>query len=164
MSNRFPVWANYHVIRSKYKIGSRAIPEIILFIIMLFMWLAGLIPTFPQRPLDYGFIYHAPHIGSWIISLGLSGSKSIELFYLGYIIRGITFIADGFALIFSIIELVQCYTGVLPMECRDTQFADITFTIFSLVLFLLSLVTIWHIMNVMRRVRLATTIHKLKRI
>ena len=153
-----PIWAAVRIIHAKYVIGSASIPEALIYCTMVIMWAFGLIKSFPDRVVDYGFIYHIPHATSWIISLGVATSNSIELFNFAFLVRLCVLVTDGIAFSFGLANIINCYIGALPEECRETQFADWVIMFMSFSLFLISLVIFWNVGIVVKYVRNAQRI------
>jgi hypothetical protein len=145
-------WPAYYVIRGQYKLISISIPETIIFVILLLFAIFRVIPWIPPRISAYGLIpYHILLSVGWIISWLLSYTKNSLAHAIGFVYRLFVLIFNGLGLAFIITQLVECWTGVLPMDCRNTQFVDIIVMILSLVLFILSLVVIVHIIAIIRR-------------
>lgn len=147
-----PIWGSGTIIKYKYIVGSASIPEILLYIVMVVMWAFGLIKSFPERLIDYGFIYSIPHTTSWIISLGAATSKSPELFLFAFFARLFVLIMDGIAFSFATANVINCWIGALPDTCRDTEFADIVIAFMLLIFVILSFIIFFCIATVLYNV------------
>jgi len=147
-----PIWGSGTIVKYKYIVGSASIPELILYVVMAVMWGFGLIKSFPARLIDYGFIYSIPHTTSWIVSLGAASSKSPELFLFAFFIRLFVLIVDCIAFSFATANVINCWINVLPITCRDTEFADIVIAFMLLIFVILSFIIFFCIATVLYNV------------
>jgi hypothetical protein len=131
------VWQNDNVIIAKLTIGLLSILSAILVFAMLVVWLARLMPFIPVAVLSYGFLFYVAFIPLVIINLFMSCSRNIDLFVFTFFLNTFVLALAVWIVFTPLYQLIICYDGTLPLDCRSLQLEQWIILLLSGILFFL---------------------------
>lgn len=160
-STEIYIWGNFDVIRNKWEILNLAVGELFFVAIIWILAFCQLIPA--VRPLwEYGAIYYIVYAPIWIVNIFMSDSRSKELFLFAFFANLFVFSVTSFVLALEIYGQIACWSGTIPVECRNNQIWDIVVTIITAILFIITLRISGAYASVIGRIRQSNSVKGLR--
>lgn len=108
----------------------------------VFVLIVGL-PLLPPGLLEYGYLYHLPHVVFWILALAVSGTQSFELLALTALISVAVVVMDAWPIAGVFVPwIIGCFTSssveTLITECAISSIYLVSLAAISLILLVTS--------------------------
>jgi hypothetical protein len=127
------------------------IGKFLFFIFPIFLlFCLGLLNGFPLIPWGYGFVYHIPEFLNIVLFI-TAFSYYLPAIIISLILSALLLIVDGFAFGISIYTVVICYIESIPTNCTSMQFTYILVSIFSGILFVISIIIFYKFIPITKR-------------
>ena len=117
------MWNDFHIKGYKFEIAWFALGEALFTCAIWFLAFFRLIPM-ARLPWQYCAAYYVFFIPIYVTNLIMSRSESKLLFYIAAWLNTFLWVVTILVFLMLIYGFLGCWSGSLPIECRDTQIWD----------------------------------------
>lgn len=146
------LWGYIDVVRYKWQIGFLGVGEFFFMWPIIVMWAIGAIPSV-ESLWHYCAIYYVVYFPIWIVNIVMSDSRSAPLFLFAFFGNAFVFIVTSFVWGMVWYALIQCWSGAVPVDCRDNQLAELLLAFFTGILWIIALFEFLAYLAIIGRIR-----------
>lgn len=125
------LYGHLDTIRYKYQVRDGGLYQLLWASTIWFLWGFRKIPTLPEHWYSFAAIYYVVFMPIWVVNMGMGDSRSSGLFVLASLAHKIVFGVCIFVTGLAWYNLVMCWTGYLPLTCRESGLPNILAAVFS---------------------------------
>ena len=134
-----PLWGHPDIINYQKTLFTYGIAQLLWPIFIWVWWGVGYIPTISSL-WNYCALYYIVYVFIWAVNITMSDSRSKKLYTWTLFVNLIVSIDAIFVTCLLLYDIIACWMGTLPLECRDGQFNAVIFFVVTIGLVIITII------------------------